>query len=265
MTAFHRILSCVLVAVCVACAQTSRVAGPLVVDGTTVGAPESHAVAELYRPEGKGTFPAIVVLHGCDGIGAHYRAWARRLASWGYVALLVDSFGPRNVKTVCNRGRDVPPQLRARDALAAADYLRTLPDVQANRIGVVGFSHGGWAALKAVLASDAGVVVTRPFVAAVAFYPGCELPRSDLLTNTLILIGDADDWASLSRCERWRDTVVTRGHAVQLIAYPGAAHGFDTGRSLHVYAGHVVGGDPAAAADAIVQTKAFFQRYLMAP
>jgi len=36
------------------------------------GTDESHAIAELYRPEGTGPFPAIVVLHGGDGINAHY-------------------------------------------------------------------------------------------------------------------------------------------------------------------------------------------------
>jgi dienelactone hydrolase len=202
-------------------------------------------------------------MHGCDGISAHYRIWARRLASWGYMAMLVDSFGPRNVKTVCNRGRAVPPELRAQDALAAADYLRTLPDVRANRIGIIGFSHGGWTVLKVVLASDAGVELTRPFAAAVAFYPGCEKPRSDLVTSTLILIGDADDWTPAAKCERWRDTVAKDDHTVQLIVYHGATHGFDSERPLHVYAGHMVGRDPTAADDAIARTRAFLQRYLI--
>jgi dienelactone hydrolase len=266
MPAYHRALLCMLVSLCAACAQPPRdVSGPLVFDAATVGAPQSHAFAELYRPEGAGPFPAVVVLHGCDGVGEHYRTWARRLAAWGYVAMLVDSFGPRNVKTVCNRGRDVPPELRAQDALAAADYLRTLPDVQANRIGVIGFSHGGWTVLKVVLSGDAGVKVTRPFAAAVAFYPGCEPPRSALLTDTLILIGDADDWTPLSRCERWRDTVAANGRTVRVIAYHGATHGFDTDRPLHTYAGHIVGRNTAAADDAIAQTQAFFQQHLMEP
>jgi dienelactone hydrolase len=143
--------------------------------------------------------------------------------------------------------------------------LRCAPDVRASRIGVIGFSHGGWTVLKVMLAGDAGVDVRHPFAAAVAFYPGCEAPRSDLLTDTLILIGAADDWTPLSRCERWSDTVPKHGHTVQLIAYPGAVHGFDAERPLHVYAGHVVGRNPSAAEDAIRQTQVFFQRRLMAP
>lgn len=94
--------------------------------------------------------------------------------------MLVGSFRPRGVQNVCNHGMEVPPDLQAADAFAAADYLRTLPNVRADRIGVIGFSHGRWAVLKAVLA-DAG---RRPFAAAVAFYPGCDTPGAPLATRT---------------------------------------------------------------------------------
>jgi dienelactone hydrolase len=93
---------------------------------------------------------AIVVLHGCDGIGPHYRQWARRLAEWEYAALLTDSFGPRGFREVCNQGLLVPPEAQARDAFDGAAYLRAAPEVRAQRVGVIGLSHGGWAVLKAV-------------------------------------------------------------------------------------------------------------------
>jgi dienelactone hydrolase len=266
MRDFKRILSCLVVAWCSACAQMSPgSSGALAFNAATVGAPESRAMAELYRPDGAGPFPAIVVLHGCDGIALQYRDWARRLAAWGYVALLVDSFGPRHFTNICNRGWEVPPELRVQDALAAADYLRGLPDVRANRIGVIGFSHGGLTVLKSVLASDAGVQIAQPFAAAVAFYPGCQVPRSVLLTDTLILIGDADDWTPASRCAHWRNTVQKDGHTVEMVVYPGAAHGFDSQRPLHIYAGHVVGRNAAAAEDAIGRARVFLQQRLMAP
>jgi len=237
----------------------------LAFNAATVGGPDSHAPAELFRPEGAGPFPAVVVLHPCNGVTAHTRNWARRLVSWGYVAMVVDSFGPRHVRTVCTRGRLVPPELRARDALAAADYLRSRPDVQPGRIGLIGFSHGGWTVLKTVLARDAGVTVTHPFAAAVAFYPGCQVPRSELLTDTLILIGDADDWTPASRCERWRDTVAKNDHTVELVMYPGALHAFDANNGPHAFAGHWIGGNPAAAEAAFTRTQAFFRQHLMAP
>jgi dienelactone hydrolase len=69
----------------------------------------------------------------------------------------------------------VPPEAQARDAFDGSAYLRAAPEVQAQRVGVIGFSHG-WAVLKAVLSG----LIRRPsepaFAAAVAYYPGCD-PR----------------------------------------------------------------------------------------
>lgn len=237
-------------------------AQPLTLSSDTVGAPLSDAAAELFEPGGAAPFPAMVVLHGCDGVAPHYRFWARQLAEWGYLALLVDSFRPRGVATVCNRGMLVPPQLQAQDAFSASDYLRSRSDVRADRIGVIGFSHGGWAVLKAVLAGVARPAGTRPFAAAVAFYPGCDPPASALETDTLILIGEADDWTPIQRCTRWRDLVMPNGHTVRLKSYPGALHGFDAPAMPHFFAGHYVGRDPAAAADALVETRAFLDAHL---
>jgi dienelactone hydrolase len=207
-----------------------------------------------------------VVLHGCDGVGPHYREWARRLAEWGYAALLIDSFGPRGFKEVCNRGLLVPPEAQARDAFDGADYLRTLPMVRARQVGVIGFSHGGWAVLKAVLAG----IVRRPgepvFAAAVAYYPGCDPrdpPHAPLETDTLILIGGADDWTPADRCARWRAAVETNGHDLQMKIYAGARHGFDAPLAAHFFAGHYVGQDPAALADALVETRRFLDARLI--
>jgi dienelactone hydrolase len=44
--------------------------------------------------------------------------------------------------------------------------------------------------------------------------------------------------------------------------YPGARHGFDAPRPLHFYAGHYVGQDPAARADALIATRAFLDERL---
>jgi dienelactone hydrolase len=229
-------------------------------DAANVGPPRSNAAGELFLPKGAGPFPAMVVLHGCDGVGRHYRNWARRLAGWGYVALLVDSFRPRGITTVCNNGRIIPPEQQAADGFAAAAYLRGRTDVRPARIGVIGFSHGGWAVLKAVLATPR---TDPPFAAAVAFYPGCERPDAPLATDTLILIGDADDWTPAPRCQRWRDRVQSGGHVVAITTYPGALHAFDTTTPPHDYGGHHVGGNPAAAADAIEQARRFLAERLL--
>src|SRR5215471_10077045 len=42
-------------------------------------------------------YPAVVVLHGCGGISSHSAAIADRLGAWGYVALTIDTLGPRGM------------------------------------------------------------------------------------------------------------------------------------------------------------------------
>jgi dienelactone hydrolase len=105
-------------------AGSAAAAQPLQFGPDTVGTPFSMAAAELYEPNQAGPRPGVVVLHGCDGVGRHERLWAQQLAAWGYVALVVDSFRPRGVATVCNEGMLIPPRLQAQDAFAAAAYLR---------------------------------------------------------------------------------------------------------------------------------------------
>ncbi|MBB3133912.1 hypothetical protein FHS26_001625 [Rhizobium pisi] len=56
----------------------------------------------LSRPQGSGPFPAIVVMHGCEGMRFSVKdLWPKRLVSWGYVVLVVDSFTTRNIKDTC--------------------------------------------------------------------------------------------------------------------------------------------------------------------
>ena len=234
-------------------------------DPAKVGGPGSGAPAELYLPAAMPPAAAVVVLHGCDGIEPHYRQWARRLADWGYAALLIDSFRPRGFSEVCNHGQLVPAEAQARDAFDGAAYLRSAPAVRAQRVGVIGFSHGGWAVLKAVLAGLVRRPDEPPFAAAVAYYPGCDPrdpPAHPLETDTLILIGDADDWTPVARCTNWRGAVRTDGHTLQMIVYPGARHGFDAPMGLHYYAGHYVGQDPAALAASLTEVRGFFAERL---
>src|ERR1051325_846754 len=92
-------------------------------------------------------YPAVVVLHGCSGISSHSAGVADRLGSWGYVALAVDSLGPRGIADRCTRSGY---QEQAFDAYAALRYLAQQFFVDATRIVVLGHSMGGIATLYAV-------------------------------------------------------------------------------------------------------------------
>jgi dienelactone hydrolase len=88
----------------------------------------------LARPDGTGPFRTVVGLHGCMGISSHSVAIADRLKALGYVALAIDSLGPRGIADQC--GRFFIGQ--ATDAYAALRFLSQLPFVNANRIALLG-------------------------------------------------------------------------------------------------------------------------------
>ena len=253
-----------------ALAATGAVAAdpqPLTFDAKSVGGPDSGSPLQIWRPAGKGPFPAMLVLHGCGGVYDNTRTWASRLASWGYLGVIVDSFRPRHIKSVCNVGGTPTPKLRAQDAFNAASYLRTLPDVLPDRIGAIGFSNGARTALFAAQTSE---VPTdrggRPFAAIVAYYPGCESvqQRQPMATDVLILIGKDDNWTLAADCQKFVEASVGLPHAPAIKVYPGALHDFDRGGLPSFNNDHYTGGNPEAAADSFVRTKAFLRERLLA-
>ena len=193
---------------------------------------ELTLTAELYRPDTTEPRAAVVVMHGCSGLSRTQRTWGEVLAGWGYVALVLDSFGGRGVKEVCTGKQSVDARERAWDAAGAAAWLRAQPFVMRDRIALQGHSHGGAAVLFAALAED-GDRNPPPaplFRAAIAFYPDCTLrgrtaKSFSALVPVQILVGEADDWTPADKC---RDLLqrVSDG-PVALTAYPGAHHGFD--------------------------------------
>jgi len=241
---------------------------PLTYDAKSVGGPNSGAPLRLYLPPGNGPFPAVLVMHSCSGITDNTRTWAGRLVGWGYAAVMVDSFGPRNQRSVCESVDSIPARLRAQDAHNAAIYLRTLPNIRAERIGIVGFSHGGsttlWAAIGAEIPVDRG---GHPFQAGVAYYPGCagRWQVGPYVTDVLILTGKNDSWTPADLCLA---TVAARAkdpHPPAIKVYPGALHSFDLGiLPTLTSSGHMIGGNPEAAADSFAMTKAFLDARLKA-
>jgi dienelactone hydrolase len=200
---------------------------------------------KLMTPRGAGPFPAVIVMHGCNGVADNTRRWAGRLVRWGYAALIVDSFRSRGLSTVCANPRALPPSVRAQDAIEASTYLRSLPNIAKARIGLIGFSHGAMTALSASTLPGAA------FGAVVAFYPLC---MGGPPSNALILIGGADDWTPASRC---MDAAGTN-----LKVYPGAIHSFDAPGPERIYLGHRIAYNAAAAVDAIERTHRFLSTRL---
>lgn len=190
----------------------------------------------IYRPVGEGKFPAVVLMHGCAGVRRKDTQWAEAFRQQGYVSLVVDSLSGRGISTWEDRrriclGLDLWGSTRAGDLLASLTYIRAQPFVDPDRIAVVGWSHGAWAALD-FLASASAEMVTG-LRAVVAFYPYCGIAsRATWLgfgvdVPVLMLLAEADRIVSPSSCLRLAEAQAGRGRSITTKVYPEVGHVFD--------------------------------------
>jgi dienelactone hydrolase len=195
---------------------------PLLFDADSVGGPFSGDPIEIWRPEGNGPFPVVILLFGCGGVSEADREWAARVVGWGYIAIITDSFHPRHVRPTC-RPNLLNDELRTKDLLNAVPFLQGYLGVPAERIGVIGFSQGGTAALWA-----ASIATAPLYRAIVSYYAPCTIPAGPPLgADALLLLGADDDPPIATSCDRLIAAQAGTPHQVQRTYYPHAIHTFD--------------------------------------
>jgi dienelactone hydrolase len=202
---------------------------------------KTKLVAYLFEPSTTGPHAAIVLLHGRMGayssaangvytaatLSKRHRQWGEFWAVRGYLALLVDSFGPRGYPGGFGKGsyEDRPAAVseqtvRPLDAYGALRYLRGRNDVIKDRIGVQGWSNGGMTVLVTLSGRS----------------PGIEHPTRG-------------EEVSPKRCEEFAVR-----NSIENIAYQGAEHNFDDPEKSK----QENPADRRAAADAMRRAEAFF-------
>jgi carboxymethylenebutenolidase len=245
-------------------------------------------VGYLFKPTARSDerVPAVVMMHGRAGaystraggtydattLSQRHQFWGLWWAKQGYLALLVDGFGPRGYPQGFGPRtyKDRPPDLnevtvRPLDAYGALAYLRSRPDVQSDRIGLQGWSNGGSATL-ATMATDAPGIAdhtpTAGFRAALAFYPACGLKgHFDTIEYIVyaplrLFMGTADEEVSPRQC---RELLEDAEGDIESRFYKGASHDFDDpGRSRQRVAANA-----KARNDVIERATRFFADWLV--
>ena len=190
----------------------------------------------LFAPKGAGPFPAVVLSHSCGGLRQNSFEWASRLVGAGYVALVIDHFGPRKITMNCWPNYKVNYSVIAQDAAAGMKHLRSLPFVDGKWIAHMGFSMGAMAGLRAASPSFRKQHLGRQgFAAVIAFYPWCAPSgpaqeinfHDDTNTPLLVLLGEKDDEAPTAPCIAQAKRMAAKGMPVSWKLYPNTTHSFD--------------------------------------
>ncbi|WP_193588544.1 S9 family peptidase [Xanthomonas vasicola] len=212
-------------------------------------------------------YPVIVYVYGGPAAQTVLDAWPSRgdalfdqyLAQRGYVVFSLDNRGtPR-------RGRDFGGALYGKqgtvevdDQLQGVAWLKQQPWVDAKRIGVQGWSNGGYMTLMllakhsdAYACGVAGAPVTDwglydthyterymdlPARNAAGYRNARIATHLDGLRAKLLLIhGMADDNVLFTNSTALMSELQQRGTAFELMTYPGAKHGLSGATALHRY------------------------------
>ncbi|HXW77489.1 MAG TPA: dienelactone hydrolase family protein [Candidatus Eremiobacteraceae bacterium] len=217
--------------------------------------------AYLVRPSGPGPYPAIVVVHGCDGFGTMEKGAVDELGGLGYVALGIDTNTPQGIKVTC--GNVAAYVVSTQYAAAALAWLAQQAYVAPKRLGMLGYSSGSIEILNLIDPLSGPQPAPAGVRAAVAYYPGCRGRDGNISVPLLILDGSADDWLPSAPCQAMVQNAAGLGKDAEITTYPGATHAFnDPVDGTIMVHGHTVTYDPSAAADANAKMKAFFAKYL---
>lgn len=188
------------------------------------------AIGNLILPDGTGPFPAMVIAHGSGGTNKRDYDWAEYFRAKGIASLIVDSYKERGIGDTLTDQGQLTYIASTGDQLVALKILATHPQIDAKRIGIIGFSRGGAAALgtafekwRARLAGDAR------FAIHLSLYGGCGW-MADTWTGAPLyqFIGDSDDLNQpVSVCEAQFKKMQAAGVPTSLYVFKGARHGFD--------------------------------------
>ena len=217
-------------------------------------APETIGKGTLVLPEGADAetpVPAMVILHGSGGIqeGREF-AYANWFASKGIAGFVVDYYAPRGVteetpyvmKTMAATEVDL-----VTDAYAALNILATHPAIDANRIGVTGYSYGGMATrytldprIKEIMAPG-----VPPFALHMDIYGPCHQNTGSWETTGapyLAVYGTADNSVEPAKCAQVQDKLRQGGSEVEALVIEGAGHAWENAAPKGEFGGAYIRG-----------------------
>lgn len=181
--------------------------------------------AYLAEPEGEGPFPAVIMIHEFWGLKAEILGKAEALADEGYVVIAPNVFRsgttnwlPRAIYNVITADT---AQIDG-DVDAVYAWLAAQPNVQGDRIAIMGFCFGGGTALRYSLQNNQ--------LAGTAIFYGQVITDPEQLQAisgpVLGIFGGADQSIPVSEVEALRQGLETAGVPHEITIYEGEPHAF---------------------------------------
>jgi dienelactone hydrolase len=207
-------------------------------------------VGAVYRPPGQKVAPGLLVLHGSAGLRPEYHTYAAKLSQAGYVVLLIDYFADTGPAGAGSDKRLASWSTWEEIVRTAASYLRHLPGVDGDRMGIVGFSRGAWLAFT--------TLGNAPDIRAIVCYygVGTQPLRWDARgPSVLMLYGREDQYAGPAFVSEVAAGLRAAGRSVDAHIYDNVGHSFNLSAS----------DDSAvrqATTDAEARARAFLARHL---
>ncbi|HEY0925476.1 S9 family peptidase [Brevundimonas sp.] len=225
----------------------------------TFGTLESHGetlVWQMTTPPGfdpTKTYPVVMQVYGGPSGGGVKRAWQgstnQLLTEAGYIVFRLDNRGEGDRSAAFKQAlylRMGQPEIE--DQVLAADYLRTLPFVDDDRIAMMGWSYGGFMTLMAATEPRMGLAgalagapptewglydtayteryMSTPEANVEGYAASDVIPRLPNLTGRLLLMhGMADDNVILENSTRVINALQQNSQPFELMLYPGQRHG----------------------------------------
>jgi carboxymethylenebutenolidase len=213
-------------------------------------------LAFLCRPKQSDRCPGLILIQEWWGLNDHIKGIAQRLAKEHFVVLAPDLYSrlghvvTQNGAEAAKLSSALDPATTVTDLMGALRYLRTLPEVDPARIGVIGFCIGGSFTLQLACR-------TREIRCAVPFYG--EIPPNEeiekLSAPILYIYGEEDGWIRKEEVQRLKEALKKFKKPGEVKTYAGAPHAFFNDSRREVY-------NPKAAKDAWKRTLAFFEKHL---
>jgi len=224
----------------------------------------------LIKPTGfdpSKQYPVVVYVYGGPAVQTVTNAWPGRadaffnqyLAQNGYLVFSLDNRGtPRRGAAFGGGLYGKQGTVEVEDQLRGVEWLKSQPFVDGERIGVHGWSNGGYMTLMllgkhsdAYACGVAGAPVTDwalydthyterymnlPAVNVEGYREASVFTHLDGLESKLLLIhGMADDNVLFTNSTRLMSELQKRGTPFELMTYPGAKHGLRGSDLLHRY------------------------------